>query len=208
MADEGTTSRVLVSYLTLRRILGGLGVLLPVILVLWGFALCECIEIQDSISDYYVLRTRDALVGILLAIGFFLFTYRGYERKDNFAGYLACLFALGVALFPNSGDDWEQAVHFVSAAGLFLVLSYFSLSLFTKTGVSPTPQKRVRNRIYVTCGLIILGCIALIAVNNWVLEDTSLSDIKPVFWLESLALWTFGISWFVKGETLWKDTGA
>ena len=74
---QGTTSRLLVSHLTLRRVMGGLGVLLPLILVFWGFALCECIEIQDSISAYYGLRTRDALVGILLAIGFFLFTYGG-----------------------------------------------------------------------------------------------------------------------------------
>jgi hypothetical protein len=28
-----------------------------------------------------------------------------------------------------------------------------------------------------------------------------------VFWLEALALWAFGFSWFVKGETLWKDAG-
>jgi hypothetical protein len=26
-----------------------------------------------------------------------------------------------------------------------------------------------------------------------------------VFWLESSALWAFGFSWFVKGETLWQD---
>ena len=208
MANSGTTMRVLVSYLTLRRVLGVLTVLLPVILVLWGFALCGCIEIQDSISDYYALRTRDALVGILAAIGFFLLTYRGYERKDDYAGHLACLFALGVALFPNSGGDWERVVHFVSAAGLFLVMSYFALFLFTKTGGSPTTQKRARNRVYIVCGLVMLLCIGLIAVNNLALEDTVVSDIKPVFWLESLALWSFGVSWFVKGETLWRDTGA
>ena len=26
--------------------------------------------------------------------------------------------------------------------------------------------------------------------------------MKPVFWLESLALWAFGLAWFVKGEGL------
>jgi hypothetical protein len=31
--------------------------------------------------------------------------------------------------------------------------------------------------------------------------------MKPVFWLEAFALWAFGVSWFVKGETLWKDEG-
>ena len=70
--------RVLVSPLTLRRVVV-LGVALPVVLALWGFALCRCMEIQPSISDYYGLRTRDAFVGILFVVGWFLFAYRGYE---------------------------------------------------------------------------------------------------------------------------------
>jgi hypothetical protein len=209
--EERTVTRtdsdgqVIVSYLTLRRVVGVLGVALPVVLALWGFVLCQSLEIQHSISDYYGLRTRDAFVGILFTIAWFLFTYKGYERKDNIAGNLACFFALGVALFPNSGSDWEKAVHFVSAVALFLVLSYFSLFLFTKSSVAPTPQKRMRNRIYKACGLVMLICIALIGLYYWLLADTPVSRLTPVFWLESLALWSFGLSWFVKGETLLRD---
>ena len=195
----------LVSYVTLRRIVGILGVSLPVVLALWGFALCRCVGLQPSISDYYSLRTRDALVGILFTIGWFLFTYRGYERKDNVAGNLAGVFALGVALFPNSGTATERHVHFASALGLFLVLAYFSLFLFTKSAGSPTPQKRTRNAIYRLCGVSMLCCIAAIGVYYAALVNTSLSAWQPVFWLESLALWSFGISWFVKGETFFKD---
>ena len=143
-------------------------------------------------------------MGILFVLAWFLFAYRGYERKDDIAGDLACLFALGVALFPNSGAQWERVVHFASAAALFLVLSYFSLCLFTKSGGHITPRKRIRNRIYRTCGVIILACIALIGLYYLWLDDTPLSALKPVFWLESFALWAFGISWFVKGETLWR----
>ena len=211
MTTDGTKVRLLVSHLTLRRVLGVLAVALPIVLAVWGFVLCECIEFQDSISDYYSLRTRDAFVGILFVIAWFLFPYRGYNLWDNIAGYLACLFALGVAFFPNSGEDWEATVHFVSATALFLVLSYFSLGLFTK---SKTPrdswkrQKRFRNRIYVACGLIMLACIALTGLYYLLLEDTAVSDIKPVFWLESLMIWAFGTSWFVKGETLWRDAKA
>ena len=189
--------------------MGILGVALPVILALWGFAICECIELENSISDYYSLRARDALVGILFAIGWFLFTYEGYDLQDNIAGYLACLFALGVALFPNSSDDeWQRIVHFTSAVLLFIVLSYFSLRLFTKSNKprkSWTQQKVVRNRIYVACGLVILACLVLIGLYYAFLDDTAVADIKPVFWLESLMLWTFGISWFVKGETVRRD---
>ena len=208
MTTTGAGRGMLISFLTLRRIIGALGVLLPVILAVWGFALRGSFEIQPSISDYYGLRTRDAFVGILFAIAWFLFAYRGYERKDDVAGDLACGFALGVALFPNSGSGWEKAVHFGSALGLFLVLAYFSLALFTKSGPSCSPRKRIRNRIYTVCGVIMLASIASIGLFYWLLEETAIAAVKPVFWLESLARWAFGISWFVKGETLWKDAAA
>jgi hypothetical protein len=37
------------------------------------------------------------------------------------------------------------------------------------------------------------------------LADTALALWHPVFWLETIALWSFGFSWFVKGDTLWRD---
>ena len=92
-----------------------------------------------------------------------------------------------------------------------MVLSYFSLVLFTKTkeGELPTPEKKRRNVVYVVCGVVILVCIALIGLFHLFFKDTkALADLKPVFWLESLALWAFGISWFVKGQTLWQDARA
>ena len=209
MNNESTKERLLVSHLMLRRILGVLGIALPVVLAVWGFALSGwALELQDQLSDYYSLRTRDVFVATLVAIGLFLFAYRGYERKDDIAGHLACVCALGVAFFPNSGEDWEQMVHFSSSTGLFLVLSFFSLFLFTKSRGYRTPQKRMRNRVYVTCGIVMLVCLALTGLYILYLEDTAISDYKPVFWLESLMIWAFGISWFVKGDTLWRDAKA
>jgi len=199
---------LIVSYLTLRRVVGVLGVLLPVILALGCMALGACRGIQDSISAYYGTGMRNVLVGTLFVIGWFLFTYRGYERKDDIAGDAACVLALGVALFPaTSGSKVIVVLHFLSAAGLFLVLAYFSLVLFTKTkaDVRMSPEKKIRNRIYRICGWAMLACIAAIALYMAFLQQTPVSAIKPVFWLESLALWAFGWSWFVKGETLWKD---
>lgn len=209
MAAKGAEEGVLVSYLTLRRIVGLLGVGLPVVLAVWGFVLCGRLQLQPSISDYYSLRTRDVFVGVLFTIAWFLYAYRGFERKDNVAGNLACVFALGVALCPNSGRPWERVVHFGSALALFVVLAYFSLCLFTLTAKdrTPTPEKRIRNRVYVGCGVAMLVCTALIGLYYWRLQDTAIAALNPVFWLESLALWAFGISWFVKGETLWRDAG-
>ena len=208
MGNNVDDKRLVVSFLTLRRVVGILGVLLPVILAIGVAVLGSSTVIQGSISAYYGTVMRGVFVGVLFAIGVFLFSYIGYERKDEIAGYLACLFALGVALFPvTSGNGAVRFIHFLSAVALFLALSYFSLYLFTKTGGTPTREKLNRNKLYVACGVIMLACIALIAIYNAFLGDTSIADIKPVFWLESLALWAFGVSWFIKGETLWKDAG-
>ncbi len=61
-----------------------------------------------------------------------------------------------------------HTVHFVSATALFLLLSYFSLHLFTKTkkDASPSPEKEIRNRVYVACGVIILACITSITLTS------------------------------------------
>jgi len=195
----------IVSYRTLRRVVGVLGVSLPVVLAIWGFAIFGEMRIQPSISDYYLLRTRDAFVGVVFTIGWFLFTYRGYDWRDNTAGNLACVFALGVALFPNSGSRGERTVHIVSATALFLVLAYFSFFLFTLSAGSPTPQKIVRNRIYRACGVAIVVCVASAASDYLFLSTSPMRALSPMFWLESGALWAFGVSRFVKGETLFKD---
>ena len=194
----------LVSYRTLRRVVGVLAVSLPVVLAIWGWALGH--GLLPSISDYYALRTRDALVGVLFTVAWFLFTYHGYDRRDNTAGNLACLFALGVALLPNHGaSELEGTLHFVSAAALFLVLAYFALVLFTTTKGTPTPQKLIRNRIYRACGTAILVCIVAIGIAHLALDEPTRTSTAIVFWLESLALWAFGFSWFVKGETVFRD---
>lgn len=214
MATEITIDRLRLSFLTLRRVLGVLGIALPALLAVRGFTLCGCLGIQTSISSYYHLEpdaflgTRAIFVGVLFAIAWFLFAYRGHDGKDDAAGYLACVFALGVALFPSGGEAWVGTVHAVSMAGLFLVLAYFCWFLFTQTkpGVPMSPRKRLRNKIYQGCALLMLAWLALIAGYSLFLRDTAVADINPIFWLESLLLWTFGVSWFIKGDTLARDT--
>ena len=209
---NGDSDRMVVSYLTLRRTVGILGVALPVVLSIGAVVLGSSTGIEESISDYYGTIMKGVFVGVLFAIGVFLFSYVGYapepdkkayEPSDNLAGNLACVFALGVALFPTtSTNGGVRTVHLVSAAALFLTLAYFCLRLFTMTGGNPSPKKKARNKVYVVCGIFMLACIALVAIYGWFLQDTAIASIKPVFWLESLALWAFGWSWFVKGEGL------
>ena len=116
---------------------------------------------------------RDVFVGTLCAVGVFMLSYRGHDRKDNIAGNLACLFAVGVALFPiappKDSLDWQRLIeilHLTCAGAFFLTMAYFSLILFTKTDSTkpPTRRKLQRNAIYKVCGYTILLALSLIAI--------------------------------------------
>lgn len=208
MSPNSPGDQAMVSYLTLRRIVGALGMLLPFGLVGWGWRICGCHEIRPSISDYYSGRTGDLFVGALFTIAWFLFAYRGAERQDDIAGDFAWLFALGVALIPHDDPAPWSMVHFISAGALFLTLAYFSLVLFTKTGgtiAQMTPEKVKRNRVYKVCGVVMLACVATIGAVKLGYFTFTAGPIPPVFLLETLALEAFGISWMVKGETVWRD---
>lgn len=168
--------------------------------------------IQFSISHYYYTGMRNVFVGILFAIAFFLYCYPGYDRRDNIAGNLACVFALLVALCPTNPTQADHGflgtVHNISAASLFSILTYFSLCLFTRTGDKDkmTREKRKRNRLYKINGYIMITCVFLIGFYLIFLRGrTTLDDLCPVFWLESVALLAFGLSWLVKGEVFIKD---
>ena len=103
-------------------------------------------------------------------------------------------------------NSFSAHVHLISASLFFLVLAYFALFLFTKSTGNLTPQKKKRNRIYKTCGYIMLACILLLFLYFAIpCLGTRLENYKPVIFLETIALWAFGISWLIKGEFLLKD---
>jgi len=202
---------LLMSYLDLRQAIGIIGMALPFVLVV-GKIVLSGPGIQSSISSYYYTVMRDVFVGSLCAIGVFLGAYRGYARIDSLAGNLACIFAIGTALFPTAPilpTSQQSAIgnfHLAFAMMLFLTLAFFSLVLFRKTNSTKTmtPQKIKRNIVYTVCGITILACIALIILVE-LLQNPSLASLSPVFWLEALAIIAFGVSWFVKGEAILKD---
>jgi hypothetical protein len=195
----------------LRKAIGIIGISLPFVLAL-GKMLLDSPGIQDSISAYYYTIMRDVFVGSLCAIAVFLMSYRGYERRDDVAGDIACAFALGVALFPTTpagqATSATGAIHLACAAGFFLTLAYFSLVLFRMTapGGTPTPRKLQRNRVYTVCGYTILASIAMIVVVLVLFPpDAPIRKLDPLFWLESLAVVAFGVSWLTKGEAILAD---
>ena len=216
-----TNQSLLISYRTLRKIVGVLGLSLPFTLlggvyvtnVLLNGGLVSDLRVENSVSSYYHTEMRDVFVGTLCVIGFFLLSYRGHERKDNVAGNIAGVSALGVAFVPTlrdgSTDSYEIAIgnfHYFFAAVFFVTLIYFCAALFTKThkGVTPTARKQQRNKVYRFCGITMAICISLILLCHFYLLDKfdALNNLRPVYWLEALAITAFGFSWLTKGRAL------
>ena len=211
-ADAG-----LISYLTLRKFVGLIGILLPFALVIIHIALAHQAVLLGSVSGYYYTDVRGVLVGSLCAIGVFLFAYRGYDNWDfinwdNVLTNLAGVFAIGVALFPTAPvNPSAQArdisyVHLTCAGLLFTALAVISFWLFTRTdpATGRSEQKKIRDLIYRGCGIVIALCLALVPIESLVI-GAPIQGIHPLFWLEAIAVVAFGISWLVKGETILKD---
>jgi hypothetical protein len=234
MANNNNNDQLLISYLTLRKAVGWLGILLPVALFIGNFAIGWFTDFEDgcnpykrSISHYYYTRLSELFTGTMCAVALFLFNYKGYPKKegegglsDRFLSTLAACFALGVVFFPASSEipiacslrtflagKVTGYIHLTSAMLFFFTLAYTSYFNFTKTSGIVTPEKLRRNRLYRICAAIMVICILSIALYLFILEGKInwFDNIHPIFCLEALALWAFGLSWLTKGEFLLED---
>jgi len=212
---------LVLSYLGLRKCIGIIGVALPLVLLFGrilleslGIMKWESLGILDSISVYYYSVMRDVFVGSLCATGVFLISYR-YERWgwDDILGDVAGISAIGVALFPTTPPPTPKVVvttlqmtigtvHLLLAGCFLLTLALFAAWLFQKTDPNkePTDEKRLRNKVYAFCGSAIVVFLVLIVLVIFFPGPLWLQSLHPLFWLESLATWAFGIAWFIKGE--------
>lgn len=212
-------SSIIISYMKLRTLIGILGMALPVLCFLWCFFYNEG-KVLDSISMHYYTNFRDVFTGILISVSLFLITYRGYTVLDNGITNIIGVFGLGIALFPCGTDTVSSPVglflidlavsnviHLVSASIFFLLLAVNSLFLFTKSDnpVSRESKKWFRNVVYRICGGIILtSLVAMIPAMLFV--DTGYPGSgHSILILETVMLFSFGISWLVKGGTLFGD---
>lgn len=223
---------LVVSYLTLRNLIGLFGMLLPLILVLFTSRSGSDLRVEPSISDYYYTSSGEIFVVILSTLAVFLFTYRGYDLGDKIWTFLAGIGAIGVAFFPTASSCERIAFsvhtprcevprlaglvewHLLLAALFFIAVAILSIVYFTKTKSEDAlttsdgklTQKGIRNRVYRVCGWTIIACIAGIVVSFSVDSvREALGDFPIVFALETIAVEAFGLAWITKGETLWPD---
>src|SRR5262245_250387 len=91
--------QLVISYLTLRQLIGCAGLLMPIAVRL-GALLFEGIQSTSSISAYYYTGMRDVFVSTCVLVGALLGCYRTTDWRDNIAAVVAGIAAIGIGLFP------------------------------------------------------------------------------------------------------------
>jgi hypothetical protein len=222
-------NELVISYLCLRQIVGWIGTLLPTVLLV-GLAFSSTQSRPDSMSGYYYTDMRNVFVGALCALGAFLGAYNGYDRVDRWITNIAGFGAIGVAFCPtkpavahlSTGQEAVGDVHVFFAVTTFTMLGLMALR-FAKGGETPPGQDwigRIRNGlgfatnpgdvperyrgenlIYHASGITILSCVMLAVLSN--LLPASVNAHWPLLFIfEAAAVFSFGVSWFVKGRTM------
>ena len=217
---------LILSYTALQRLLGYLGLALPIGLLL--YAVVSGTGLEPSISDFYYTPMGDALVGTLCAIGVFLLCYRGYAPlikqhiSDRQVSFVAGVAAIGVAIFPVArtnypppcttdmcllfGSTWHPDVfHYGSAGVFFACLAIFCLILFPRgdqDAAGRTIWTTPRNTFYAVCGGLIV--VSMLAMIPYVLASQPtrdrLAQYNYLFWWETIGILAFAASWLRKGK--------
>jgi hypothetical protein len=109
MGNEALQKHILSTYNSLRFGMFVIAAATPIVVVFWGKIFG--VDWQNSIGAYYfapignnleysVYPGRVLFIGILFALGSFLYLYKGFSRREDVALNLAGAFALGVAVCP------------------------------------------------------------------------------------------------------------
>jgi len=223
--DDGVWLR---SGKSLRRLIGILGMSLPVILLLITLSSFELNRPLESISHYYYTRAGSVFTVILSLIAIFLLVYSGKKSVDFYISTFAGVFALFVVFFPTGnlsaeccvegmeysvtyfdGNSFREVFHLVAAALFLLLLAYMSFFIFTKSNKPPGERgsaKVKRNRIYRVCGvLIVVSLLVMLAGFKGLIHKDIYFGNNLTFWMETVAVESFGFAWLIKGDTFFTD---
>jgi hypothetical protein len=161
---EAAQSQILTGYMSLRRMVGWIGTLLPATLIAGNTIFTR--TMPDSMSDYYYTHMRNILIAALTALGIFLICYAGYDAWDRWLTNLAGFGLTGVAFCvpsPQSPVRLSTAervvadIHFACAAVALVALAFMALR-FTRTYSTPeNPGPGVMNWVRAAFGFAPTG---------------------------------------------------
>lgn len=168
-----------------------------------------------SISATYYASSKVFMIGLLYAISVFFISYTGYDWKDRVVAIIEAISALGVVVFPCSTPGIpnnvglfnlpvavSHIIHCICASVLFITFDFNVLVLFRKSGPEPTEKKKLRNKIYLACGIVIAVFIILQGLSG---KFTFIPKWFPTTWFnEFIMLEAFGFAYLVKSEAISK----
>ncbi len=214
------------SYLLIRKIVGILGIVLPVVLIAGeAFFLRGPVQVRGSLSAYYHTDMRDVFVGALCVIGFLLLTYMAGQRTtwDFWLSCVAGAAVLGVTFLPTqrpglSEDDplcgvtpeptgcspiqqaWGETLvsvlHFVSAF-VFIVALAAICFLFARRARVFDNDLAVAT-FTAGCGWAIV--VSLVWIGLGMVVDLQIGQLTALYVGEVVSVWAFGAAWLVKGR--------
>lgn len=209
------------SYNRIRKLVGFLGLLLPIIIVVgyWGFL--------PSISLFYYTRSAVFFIAILAAFALLLISYEGYEHKksekglsDNIVSHIGGFAILIVVLVPTCckpgfsicqvcpsegfclfghTDKTIDLFHLLSAGIFFFFMGYMSIVNFRRG----TDHKY--HFMYKLCGYVIWFSLLLLIIEFIIrkfINENFYVTPYDVYIMETIMVFAFAISWLLKGRTL------
>jgi hypothetical protein len=197
----------------LRQTLGILGILLPITDFLFGLITQGPSHFQ-SISATHYDGQYILFEGLVFAVSLFLITYRGYDIKDFWLSTTAGAGGLTLTLFPCALGGAEvrnflmlpmnitTKFHFIGAFVFFASLAWIILFQFTKKVGTPSKQKQFRNKMYTVLGIIMVAGL-IFGFGSSALFGKYFGQF--IYVGETIALWSFGLAWCIKGEFFLKD---
>jgi hypothetical protein len=199
-------------YRALRLILGCIAFTLPIIVSIRA----DGTILQSISASYHSDGSRDFFVGMLFIVGAFLWAYRGWTDNQARVSMIAAVAAILLAIFPTTCDgctaNFNSAVHYLSAATLFGILTYFCFVYFradikkikgevhTLGGKPQTTKERTRSGIYLACGYTMTICIVLMLIFLIPALSELKSTLRVIYWAEAIALGAFGVAWITAGK--------
>jgi hypothetical protein len=208
MMQKPLEEHVLATYFTLRVGIAVIAALFPLLLWLGG-RLYAGLPLQESMSAYYHAANdgksmRDWFVGILFAVGVFLYLYKGFSNKENYALNLAGIMAVGVAIFPkewNCGENCSTySLHGVCAVLFFLCIAFVCVRCSPDT-LRLIEDEKIRayfRRLYKTLAAVMLASPLIAFLLNALLRQYS----ALIFYVEMTGIFAFAAYWLTKSKEL------
>jgi hypothetical protein len=207
LREKSLSQHVGSTYTALRIGFAVLSAALPIVLYVVSRLRSPGLELQNSMSAYYHAGSgavRDEFVGILCAVGVFLYLYKGYTARENIALNVAGVSIVGCALVPmqwNCGASCSSySIHDILGFIFFLAIAYVCLFRAADT-LSLIPERKSAQR-FKSSYQIIGGLLILSPVVAFVLTLTVPGIF--IFVAEAFGVWLFTSYWVLKSVEISK----